>query len=129
MTVDVLVVGAGPAGLSAAAELRRLGVRSVLVADREAEAGGIPRHSWHTGYGLRDLHRVMTGPAYARALAEAAVAAGAEVRLGTTVTVLRAWHLERLRGDDDQRPGHRDGGRDGSCCSPPGAGSGRGRRG
>jgi thioredoxin reductase len=84
--VDVLVVGAGPAGLSAAAELRRLGVGLVLVADREAEAGGIPRHSWHTGYGLRDLHRVMTGPAYARALASAAVAAGAEVRLGTTVT-------------------------------------------
>lgn len=86
MTVDVLVVGAGPAGLSAAAELRRLGVGSVLVAEREAEAGGIPRHSWHTGYGLRDLHRVMTGPAYARALADAAVAAGAEVRPGTTVT-------------------------------------------
>jgi thioredoxin reductase len=86
VNVDVLVVGAGPAGLSAAAELRRLGVRSVLVADREAEAGGIPRHSWHTGYGLRDLHRVMTGPVYARALAAAAVAAGAEVRLGTTVT-------------------------------------------
>jgi thioredoxin reductase len=86
MNVDVLVVGAGPAGLSAAAELRRLGVGSVLVAEREAAAGGIPRHSFHTGYGLRDLHRVMTGPAYARALASAAVAAGAEVRLGTTVT-------------------------------------------
>ena len=86
MNVDVLVVGAGPAGLSAAAELRRLGVGSVLVADREAAAGGIPRHSWHTGYGLRDLHRVMTGPAYARALTAAAVDAGAEVRLGTTVT-------------------------------------------
>jgi len=86
MNVDVLVVGAGPAGLSAAAELRRLGVGSVLVAEREAVAGGIPRHSFHTGYGLRDLHRVMTGPAYARALASAAVAAGAEVRLGTTVT-------------------------------------------
>jgi thioredoxin reductase len=86
VTVDVLVVGAGPAGLSAAAELRRLGVGSVLVADREAEAGGIPRHSFHTGYGLRDLHRVMTGPTYARALVDAAVAAGAEVRLGTTVT-------------------------------------------
>jgi thioredoxin reductase len=86
VNVDVLVVGGGPAGLSAAAELRRLGVGSVLVADREAEAGGIPRHSWHTGYGLRDLHRVMTGPAYARALASAAVGVGAEVRLGTTVT-------------------------------------------
>ena len=86
MNVDVLVVGAGPAGLSAALELRRLGVRSVLVADRETEPGGVPRHSWHTGYGLRDRHRIMTGPAYARALADAAVAAGAELRLGTTVT-------------------------------------------
>ncbi len=85
MNVDVLVVGAGPAGLSAAIQLRRLGVGPVLVADRETEAGGVPRHSWHTGYGLRDLHRVMTGPAYARALADAAVAAGAELRPGTTV--------------------------------------------
>ena len=69
MHADVLIVGAGPAGLSAAAELKRLGVERVLVADREAEPGGVPRHSWHTGYGLRDLRRVLSGPAYARALA------------------------------------------------------------
>ena len=86
--MDVVVVGGGPAGLSAARELRRLGVGSVLVADREAVAGGVPRHSFHTGYGLRDRHRVMTGPAYARTLAGAAVAAGAWLRTGTTVTGL-----------------------------------------
>jgi thioredoxin reductase len=86
--VAVVVVGGGPAGLSAACELRRLGVGPVLVADREAAAGGVPRHSAHTGYGLRDLHRVMTGPSYARALAGAAQAAGARVRAGTTVTSL-----------------------------------------
>ncbi|MGZ4435907.1 MAG: FAD-dependent oxidoreductase, partial [Trebonia sp.] len=84
--MTVVVVGAGPAGLSAAIELRRVGVGSVLVADRETEAGGVPRHCFHTGFGLRDLHRVMTGPAYARALASLATAAGAELRLGTTVT-------------------------------------------
>jgi thioredoxin reductase len=84
--VTVVVVGAGPAGLSAAVELRRLGVGSVLVADRETEAGGVARHCFHTGFGLRDRHRVMTGPAYARALAGLATAAGAELRLGTTVT-------------------------------------------
>jgi thioredoxin reductase len=86
MNVDVLIAGAGPAGLAAAIELRRLGVGRVLVVDREAEAGGVPRHSAHTGYGLRDLHRVMTGPAYARHYVRAAVRAGAEVRAGTTVT-------------------------------------------
>ena len=90
MDVDVLVVGAGPAGLTAAAELRRLGVPRVLVADREAAPGGVPRHSWHTGYGLRDRHRLLSGPAYARALADAAVRSGAELRTGCTVTELRA---------------------------------------
>lgn len=88
MDVDVLVVGAGPAGLSAAAELRRLGAGTVLVVDREPAAGGIPRHSWHTGYGVRDLHRVMTGPAYARRLAGLATASGADLLLSTTVTSL-----------------------------------------
>ena len=89
MDVDVLVVGAGPAGLAAAVELRRLGVPRVLVADREADPGGIPRHSFHTGYGLRDLHRVLSGPAYARALTAAVVRSGAELRTGCTVTELR----------------------------------------
>ena len=90
MDVDVLVVGAGPAGLTAAAELRRRGVPRVLVADREAAPGGIPRHSWHTGYGLRDLHRLLSGPAYARALADAATRSGAELRTGCTVTEVSA---------------------------------------
>jgi thioredoxin reductase len=82
----VVVVGAGPAGLSAAVELLRLGAGPVLVADRESALGGVPRHSWHTGYGLRDLRRVMTGPAYARSLVSAALSAGADLRAGTTVT-------------------------------------------
>src|SRR5215471_20107673 len=86
MTADVLIVGAGPAGLAAAVELRGLGAGSVLVADRDDEAGGIPRHSAHTGFGARDLRRVLTGPGYARHYADAAAAAGAQVRVGTTVT-------------------------------------------
>jgi thioredoxin reductase len=82
----VLIVGAGPAGLAAAVELRRLGAGSVVVADRDDAAGGIPRHSEHTGFGARDLRRVLTGPAYARRYADAAAAAGADIRVGATVT-------------------------------------------
>lgn len=94
--MTVVVIGAGPAGLSAAIELGRLGVGPVLVADRETEAGGVPRHCFHTGFGLRDRHRVMTGPAYARALAAAAMRAGAEFRLGSTVTGFDAAHAVTL---------------------------------
>ena len=89
-TVDVLVVGAGPAGLTAARELAR--DRSVLVLDREVAAGGIPRHSDHLGYGVRDLRRVTTGPAYARRLVDAALSAGADVRTEAAVT---GWAGER----------------------------------
>src|SRR5215813_2304620 len=86
VTADVLVVGAGPAGLAAAVELRRVGAGRVLVLDRDDEPGGIPRHCRHTGFGLRDQRRVLTGPAYARRYADAAVAAGADLRPATTVT-------------------------------------------
>jgi thioredoxin reductase len=88
MRVDVLIVGAGPAGLAAAVELRQLGVERVLVADREREAGGVPRHCAHTGFGIRDLRRLMTGPAYARRYAAVAAAAGTDIRCRTTVTSL-----------------------------------------
>jgi thioredoxin reductase len=90
VTNDVLIVGAGPAGLTAAVELRRLGVKRVLVAEREEQPGGVPRHSWHTGYGLRDRHRILSGPAYARVLTNAVGRAGAELRTGCTVTDLQA---------------------------------------
>ena len=40
-------------------------VRAVVV-DREAELGGIPRHTDHLGYGMREFHRLLRGPAYAR---------------------------------------------------------------
>ncbi len=79
---DVIILGAGPAGLSAAAELTRLGAGKVMVLDREPAAGGIPRHCGHLGFGWNEFRKVMNGPRYARHLAE--VAGGAELKLGTT---------------------------------------------
>lgn len=80
--VDVLIVGAGPAGLAAAARLAAPGVARVEVLDREQQAGGVPRHCHHGGFGT--WTHPLTGPAYARLLLGAAVRAGAVVRTGTT---------------------------------------------
>ena len=82
----VAIVGGGPAGLATAVELRRLGVRQVVVIEREGEAGGIPRHARHQGFGLRDLRRPLSGPVYARRYADLARSAGAELLLETMVT-------------------------------------------
>lgn len=84
--VAVLVVGGGPAGLTAAAALAPKVQGDVCVLEREATAGGIPRHSDHPGYGLRDLHRFLSGPAYARTLRDAAAASGAVVETEAMVT-------------------------------------------
>jgi len=86
VSVPVVIVGAGPAGLRAAAELAPRVDGEVLVLDREATPGGIPRHSDHTGYGLRDLGRVLTGPTYARRLVASAERAGAHIRTRAMVT-------------------------------------------
>jgi thioredoxin reductase len=84
---EVLVVGSGPAGLAAAIELARAGSR-VTVLEREAEAGGIPRHCGHYPFGLREFHRILRGPDYAARLCKAALAAGVTIQSRTTVTGL-----------------------------------------
>ena len=81
----VVVVGAGPAGIAAAVACRTLGVAEVVVLEREAVAGGVPRHCDHTGFGLRDLHRVLRGPAYAARWVERAARGGVDVRTSTSV--------------------------------------------
>ena len=84
--MTVVVLGGGPAGLAAALELRRLATRDVVVVERESDPGGIPRHAQHQGFGIRDLHRPLSGPAYARRYAQLATEAGAEIRTDTMVT-------------------------------------------
>ena len=62
---DVVIVGAGPAGLAAAVGAREAGAESVLVVDREPEPGGILQQCIHTGFGLEFFGEELTGPEYA----------------------------------------------------------------
>lgn len=89
---DVLIVGGGPAGLAAALELRRQGVRDVVVADREPEVGGTPRLCHHTGFGLRDLQRALSGPAYAARYARRAREVDVALHAAATIT---GWQGDR----------------------------------
>ncbi len=84
-TCDVLIVGAGPAGLSAAIELKKQGIKNILVVDREPEAGGMPRFCHHTGFGREDLWRMWQGPKYAKYYRDLADKMDVEVRTSTTI--------------------------------------------
>ncbi|MCC7100858.1 MAG: FAD-dependent oxidoreductase [Rubrivivax sp.] len=87
LTVDVLIVGGGPSGLSAATALAHaLPAGRVALIDRESATGGIPRHSDHLGFGMRDLRTFISGPAYARRLTDRALQAGARLYTQTMAT-------------------------------------------
>ena len=90
--VAVAIVGGGPSGLTAAAALAGKVDGEVVVIEREAETGGIPRHSDHPGYGMRDLKRFISGPAYAKRLSAMAKDAGAVLETEAMVT---SWAGER----------------------------------
>ena len=85
---DVAVIGGGPAGLAAATELRKNGIERVVVLDREAEAGGIPRHCGHPPFGILEYKRILTGPAYARRLVQTALNTGVKIVVKASVTAL-----------------------------------------
>ncbi len=65
-TADVLVIGAGAAGLAAAVTLKESGVDKVLVVDRQDYAGGILFQCIHSGFGLHRFGEELTGPEYAQ---------------------------------------------------------------
>lgn len=76
---DIIVVGGGPAGLSAATELKRLGVGRVVLLERDHVVGGIPRHCGHSPFGMREFHRILSGPRYVARLEAAAREAGVTI--------------------------------------------------
>ena len=96
---DVVVVGGGPAGLTCATEVRELLGASALLTERAGYFGGTPQSTDHLGFGMRDLHRVMSGPRYARTLERRAQAEGVVLRAGTTVLEWSPQLVVDLAGD------------------------------
>ena len=84
-SVDVLIVGAGPAGLAAAISAREKGIRSLLVVEREREPGGILRQCIHNGFGLHRFKEELTGPEYAQRDIDKAAELEIPIECSTTV--------------------------------------------
>ena len=65
MKVDVVIVGGGPAGMSAAVAAYDAGIRDILILERDTSLGGILRQCIHNGFGLHRFKEELTGPEYA----------------------------------------------------------------
>ncbi len=85
-SIDIAIVGAGPAGLSAAIELSKMGHNSLTVFEREEEVGGAPRHCGHLGFGIAEFGNLLTGPKYAKKLSRLANEQDIDIRLHHTLT-------------------------------------------
>ena len=90
---DVLIIGAGPAGLSAAIAAREAGIHSLLVVERESEPGGILRQCIHNGFGLHRFSQELTGPEYAQRDIDRAKELGIQIECSTTVLSVSSDHI------------------------------------
>ena len=62
---DIVIIGGGPAGLSAAVAARKSGTENILIIERDDKLGGILNQCIHNGFGLHTFQEELTGPEYA----------------------------------------------------------------
>jgi len=84
-TVDLVIVGGGPAGLAAAISARESGVEDILILERDKRVGGILNQCIHNGFGLHTFHEELTGPEYAERFAKRVREANINTLTGTMV--------------------------------------------
>ena len=82
---DLIVIGAGPAGLAAALKANQLGLKKILIVERDNQLGGILNQCIHNGFGLHYFHQELTGPEFAYRLIEKLKDTGIETLTDTMV--------------------------------------------
>ena len=82
---DLVIIGGGPAGMSAALAAWNRGIRDILILEREECLGGILQQCIHNGFGLHRFGEELTGPEYAWRYEELVRQTDIEVKCSTTV--------------------------------------------
>jgi len=95
---ELLIVGAGAAGMAAALAAEKAGRGPVLLADRNPYPGGVLPQCIHNGFGLGYFKEDLTGPAYAARFIGPLTQSKTVLRLETTVLELRADRTALLSG-------------------------------
>lgn len=83
--VELVIIGGGPAGLAAAVKAYELGVKDILVLERDYQLGGILQQCIHDGFGLHRFGKQLSGSAYAQKFIDKVVEYGMKVLCNTMV--------------------------------------------
>ena len=62
---QLVIIGGGPAGMSAAVAAYEAGIRDLVIIERDEHLGGILQQCIHNGFGLHQFGEELTGPEYA----------------------------------------------------------------
>lgn len=82
---DLVIIGGGPAGMSAAIAAYENGIRDILILERDSSLGGILQQCIHNGFGLHKFGEELTGPEYAWRYEKRIKELGIEYKLNTMV--------------------------------------------
>lgn len=82
---QLVVIGGGPAGLSAALSAWEAGVTDVLLLERDNYLGGILNQCVHNGFGLHRFKEELTGPEYAERYTGMLESTAVQVKTGAMV--------------------------------------------
>ncbi len=88
MKCDLVIIGGGPAGMSAAVAAHEAGIRDILILERDEALGGILRQCIHNGFGLHKFGEELTGPEYAYKYEKRVKELGIPYKLNTMVLSL-----------------------------------------
>ncbi len=61
----IVIIGGGPAGMSAAIAAHESGITDILILERDSALGGILQQCIHNGFGLHRFGEELSGPEYA----------------------------------------------------------------
>lgn len=64
LNYDLIVIGAGIAGMTAAIGAAKEGIKKILIIEKESNAGGIINQCIHNGFGKKLIGELVTGPEY-----------------------------------------------------------------
>ena len=86
ITRDLVIIGGGSAGMSAAVAAYDQGIRDILILERTEFLGGILNQCIHNGFGLTHFKEELTGPEFLSRYVDDVVSRGIEYKLRTNVT-------------------------------------------